>query len=54
MAPPQPNPTIPCPATPAAEFYEQKAAKLGQDPLREDADPEEAWRRVSASKKPIG
>ncbi|GAB4813748.1 hypothetical protein N2152v2_000794 [Parachlorella kessleri] len=35
-------------------FYESKASKLGQDPLREDADPEEAWRRVSTSRKPVG
>lgn len=37
-----------------AAFYEAKAAALGQDPLREDADPETAWARISASKKPIG
>ncbi|SOD66336.1 endonuclease-8 [Streptomyces zhaozhouensis] len=30
------------------------AARLGPDPLREDADPERAWRRVSASRSAIG
>ena len=39
---------------PVAAFYQSKASKLGQDPLREDADPEEAWRRVSVSRKPVG
>jgi endonuclease VIII len=29
-------------------------AKLGPDPLRGDADPGRAWRRVSASHRPIG
>ena len=36
---------------------EQRAsivARLGPDPLREDADPERAWRRVNASRTPIG
>ncbi|GAA3548367.1 Fpg/Nei family DNA glycosylase [Nocardioides daeguensis] len=30
------------------------AAKAGPDPLREDADPERAWARVSRSSAPIG
>lgn len=29
-------------------------AKLGPDPLRTDADPERAWRRIKASHRPIG
>lgn len=29
-------------------------AALGPDPLRADADPERAWRRVAASPRPIG
>lgn len=35
---------------------EQEAviARLGPDPLRRDADPERAWRRVSRSPAPIG
>lgn len=28
--------------------------RLGPDPLRKDADPEEAWEKISKSKKPIG
>jgi DNA-formamidopyrimidine glycosylase len=28
--------------------------RLGPDPLREDADPEKAWRRISRSRRPIG
>ena len=28
--------------------------RLGPDPLREDADPDRAWRRISASSRPIG
>lgn len=28
-------------------------ARLGPDPLRDDADPEAAWRRISASRTPI-
>ncbi|KAK9813207.1 hypothetical protein WJX72_010568 [[Myrmecia] bisecta] len=35
-------------------FYEQEAAKLGPDPLREDADPELLWERMKGSKKPVG
>jgi DNA-formamidopyrimidine glycosylase len=29
-------------------------ARLGPDPLRADADPERAWRRISRSDRPIG
>jgi endonuclease-8 len=29
-------------------------AKLGPDPLRADADPDRAWRRIAASHRPIG
>ena len=29
-------------------------ARLGADPLRNDADPEKAWQRISRSKAPIG
>ena len=28
-------------------------ARLGPDPLRDDADPDEAWRRISASRAPL-
>ncbi|MBC2933193.1 Fpg/Nei family DNA glycosylase [Nocardioides sp. zg-1228] len=28
--------------------------RLGPDPLRPDADPDRAWRRISASQRPIG
>lgn len=35
-------------------FYHTKAAQLGQDPLREDADPEAVWAAVSCSKRAIG
>ena len=28
--------------------------RLGPDPLRDDADPDEAWRRISRSRTPIG
>jgi endonuclease-8 len=33
---------------------EQVLATLGPDPLRADADPERAWRRISRSGRPIG
>lgn len=36
------------------ELYNNKRAKLGQDPLRPDADPELLWTKVHASKKSIG
>jgi len=29
-------------------------ARLGPDPLREDADPDRAWRRIKTSHRPIG
>lgn len=29
-------------------------ARLGPDPLRADADPEQAWRRIRRSRRPIG
>lgn len=29
-------------------------ARLGPDPLRSDADPERAWKRITASHRPIG
>lgn len=29
-------------------------ARLGPDPLRPDADPDRAWRRIKASQRPIG
>jgi endonuclease VIII len=32
---------------------EAQLARLGPDPLRADADPERAWRRISRSAKPI-
>jgi Formamidopyrimidine-DNA glycosylase H2TH domain len=37
-----------------AELYERLSSKLGPDPLREDADKEELWLRMRASKKPVG
>ena len=36
------------------EDYQAKVAKVGQDPLREDADPDALWSRVHASKRSIG
>jgi formamidopyrimidine-DNA glycosylase len=36
------------------ELYQEKKAKLGEDPLRKDADPEALWARVNKSKKSIG
>lgn len=36
------------------DLYEGKRAKLGQDPLRTDADPNLLWNRVQKSKKSIG
>ena len=32
----------------------RSSARLGPDPLRADADPERAWRRISRSHRPIG
>lgn len=37
-----------------AELYAEKASKLGEDPLRSDADPERLWQKVSTSSKGIG
>jgi formamidopyrimidine-DNA glycosylase len=36
------------------ELYKEKRAKLGEDPLRNDADPAALWIRVKKSKKSIG
>jgi endonuclease VIII len=36
------------------EQRDQVVARLGPDPLRADADPARAWRRISASHRPIG
>ncbi|CAB9522493.1 expressed unknown protein [Seminavis robusta] len=36
------------------DLYVTKKAKLGQDPLREDADPELLWTKVKKSKTSIG
>jgi len=33
---------------------EAVVAKLGPDPLRADADPDRAWRRIASSSRPIG
>lgn len=35
-------------------LYADKRAKLGEDPLRDDADVEKLWRRVQTSNKSIG
>ena len=35
-------------------LYEPKRATLGEDPLRDDADVERLWKKVSRSKKSIG
>merc|ERR1719401_364844 len=36
------------------ELYEEKRAKLGEDPLRADADPERLWTKIQRSTKSIG
>jgi len=36
------------------EKRDQILGRLGPDPLRPDADPEKAWRRISRSHRPIG
>ena len=36
------------------EQHDAILARLGPDPLRPDADPERAWRRISRSHRPIG
>lgn len=38
----------------SAEYYYAERAKLGHDPLREDADADVLWERIKDSKKPIG
>ncbi|KAJ1453202.1 hypothetical protein M885DRAFT_466628 [Pelagophyceae sp. CCMP2097] len=35
-------------------LYDRKRSKLGEDPLRDDADSVKLWQRVSVSKKSIG
>ena len=37
-----------------AEFYKTHSAKIGPDPLREDADAEVVWQKMRNSKKPVG
>lgn len=34
--------------------YKEILERLGPDPLRKDADPDRAWKRIHASKQPIG
>lgn len=36
------------------DLYDSKRAKIGPDPLREDADPALVWARVRASPRPVG
>lgn len=36
------------------EARDAVVARLGPDPLRDDADPERAWRRIRTSPRPIG
>lgn len=36
------------------QLYDEKRSKLGEDPLRKDADPERLWNRVHKSSKSIG
>lgn len=36
------------------ELYQQKRAKLGEDPLRDDADPDGLWAKVRKTPKSIG
>jgi formamidopyrimidine-DNA glycosylase len=36
------------------DLYTSKRSKLGEDPLRDDADPEKLWERVKKSNKSIG
>jgi formamidopyrimidine-DNA glycosylase len=38
----------------SAGYYYSERAKLGHDPLREDADADALWERIKGSKKPIG
>lgn len=37
-----------------AEFYSIQSAKLGPDPLREDADVEVVWSKMATSRKSVG
>ena len=37
-----------------AAGYQRATQRLGPDPLRDDADPDLAWRRIERSKTPIG
>jgi formamidopyrimidine-DNA glycosylase len=36
------------------DFYQSKIARLGEDPLRDNADPEIVWTKIKRSKSPIG
>ena len=36
------------------ELYEARRAKLGADPLRDDADPEVLWAKLQTNKRSIG
>jgi hypothetical protein len=36
------------------ELYQNKRAKLGEDPLRDDADPDRLWNKVKKTPKSIG
>jgi formamidopyrimidine-DNA glycosylase len=38
----------------SADFYSTQSAKLGPDPLREDADVEVVWNKLSSSRKSVG
>jgi len=42
-----------CKVLSSSEFVESKS-RIGDDPLRADADPERVWARIHKSKKPIG
>jgi formamidopyrimidine-DNA glycosylase len=67
--PPEPTPTnrlrLECPGIIAdlsamtvqhggMDLYTSKRSKLGEDPLRDDADPDKLWERVKKSNKSIG
>jgi formamidopyrimidine-DNA glycosylase len=36
------------------DLYLSKRQKLGEDPLREDADPERVWKKLQKTHKPVG
>merc|ERR1719327_2502061 len=36
------------------ELYQARRAKLGADPLRDDADPEVLWAKLQTNKRSIG